>query len=114
MSPREELEQVLSVELSDGILAHRKAMRCPLTPLAARLLAAQFALTSAPDKAAELMLEMGWRGFKASWMDRSQGRSYGLDHFGTAIEAEENGHHGQVSSPSYDQGDARWLQYRKH
>ena len=61
---------VLDEEYALAVMEHRKAKKCPLTPLAARILAKQFALCPDPKAAVEEMLNRGWTGFKADWMAR--------------------------------------------
>lgn len=68
MTPREALERVLDDLHTDAIIAHRKAMRKPLTPHAAELLAREFAKCQSPNDAADQMMLMGWQGFKAEWL----------------------------------------------
>ena len=77
-TPREALLGCLSPEVADGVLAHRKAKRCPLTVRAAQLLAKGFVATADPNAAADMMIERGWQGFKPEWFDnerRSNGQS---------------------------------------
>lgn len=61
---------VVGEEYALAVMEHRKAKKCPLTPLAARILAKQFALCPDPKAAVEEMLNRGWTGFKADWMAR--------------------------------------------
>lgn len=58
---------VLSDEMARAVIAHRRALKKPLTMAAAKALAKQFALTPDPNAAAETMLAHGWQGFKAEW-----------------------------------------------
>lgn len=62
---------VLDEEYALAVMDHRKAKKCPLTPLAARILAKQFALCPDPRAAVEEMLNRGWTGFKADWMRKA-------------------------------------------
>lgn len=66
------LEPVLGEELARDIIAHRKGLKCPLTPRGARSLLKQYELTGRPVEAAEEHLNRGWQGFKAEWMTRPQ------------------------------------------
>jgi hypothetical protein len=87
-TPRETLLECLSPETADGVLAHRKAMRRPLTGRAAQLLAKGFASTADPNAAADMMIERGWQGFKPEWFDnerRSNGN--GKQGKGSIVEA---------------------------
>ena len=72
MTPREALEQVISPDHAEAILAHRKAKRCPLTLRAAQLLAREFSKCDDPNAAADEVLIRGWQGFKAEWMNKPQ------------------------------------------
>ena len=71
-TPREILLGCLSPEIADGVLAHRKAMRRPLTGRAAQLLAKGFLATADPNAAADMMIERGWQGFKPEWFDNER------------------------------------------
>jgi hypothetical protein len=71
-TPRDFLLECLSAESADAVLAHRKAMRRPLTGRAAQLLAKGFTSTSDPNAAADLMIERGWQGFKPEWYDNER------------------------------------------
>ena len=71
-TPREILLECLSPENADGVLAHRKAMRRPLTGRAAQLLAKGFLSTADPNAAAEMMIARGWQGFKPEWFDNER------------------------------------------
>jgi hypothetical protein len=71
-TPREILLECLSPETADGVLAHRKAMRRPLTGRAAQLLAKGFLATADPNAAADMMIERGWQGFKPEWFDNER------------------------------------------
>lgn len=67
VTPRAVLETVLSADIADGVIAHRRAIRKPITVLAAEGLARSFAETGQPDAAARMMIERAWTGFKAEW-----------------------------------------------
>lgn len=66
------LEPVLGDELARDVIAHRKGLKCPLTPRGARSLLKQYELTGRPVEAAEEHLNRGWQGFKAEWMTKPQ------------------------------------------
>jgi hypothetical protein len=70
------LRAVVSSELARAIIAHRKAMRKPLTTEAAVVLAAKLAEAPTgcgltPDQAAEVMLAKGWAMFDPDQYRRS-------------------------------------------
>jgi hypothetical protein len=58
---REELAPLLGYELADGFIAHRKALKAPLTPHAARLLAKKLAECADPRAEAERSIVNGWK-----------------------------------------------------
>lgn len=58
----------LDEEHALGVMEHRKVKKVPLTALAAKILAKQFAMCPDPNAAAEEMINRGWTGFKAEWM----------------------------------------------
>lgn len=60
----------LDEEHALGIIEHRRVKKVPLTVLAAKILAKQFALCPDPNAAAEEMINRGWTGFKADWLRR--------------------------------------------
>jgi len=62
------LESCLSSETAADVIAHRKAIKSPLTPGAARGLAKAFTAYGAAEEAAQAMMARGWRGFKSEWM----------------------------------------------
>lgn len=66
------LSPILGDELARDIIAHRRGLKCPLTPRGARSLLKQYELTGRPVEAAEEHLNRGWQGFKADWMTRPQ------------------------------------------
>jgi hypothetical protein len=73
----ENLTTAISPDRADAVIAHRKALRKPLTAHAAKLLAAQFAQCHDPNAAADAMIANGWQGFKPEWLERqSQGRGH--------------------------------------
>lgn len=59
---RDMLVRVLSPETADAFLAHRKALRKPVTPEAAKRLATKLAQCADPDAAVSLSIENGWTG----------------------------------------------------
>lgn len=66
------LQAIVGEEYALAVMEHRKVKKCPLTPLAARILAKQFALCPDPKAAVEEMLNRGWTGFKAEWLAKPQ------------------------------------------
>ena len=80
-TPRSLLLECLSAESADAVLAHRRAMRRPLTTRAAQLLAKGFMSTGDPNAAADMMIERGWQGFKPEWFDNERaGNGNGKGH----------------------------------
>lgn len=77
ITPREALVRVLSEEMADALIEHRKGMKASLTTTAAKLLAKQFEKHTDPDACVSMMLERGWKGFDISWMTpgAKQGRT---------------------------------------
>ena len=71
-TPREALLECLSTDSADAVLAHRRALRRPLTTRAAQLLAKGFTATGDPNAAADMMIERGWQGFKPEWYDNER------------------------------------------
>lgn len=74
-SPKQELETVLDTERAKAVVAHRKAIRKPLTEHAAKLLARKFAACPDPNAAADAMISNGWQGFDPSWLDKPPARA---------------------------------------
>lgn len=64
------LSQFLGSELAGDIITHRKGLKCPLTARGARSLVKEYQKTGHMVEAAEYHLNMGWRGFEASWFKR--------------------------------------------
>jgi hypothetical protein len=58
---REALVPLLGEELADGFIAHRKALKAPLTPHASRLLAKKLAECADPKAEAERSIVNGWK-----------------------------------------------------
>lgn len=79
-TPRSILLECLSPETADGVLAHRKAKKAPLTLLAAQQLVKGFLATGDPEAAATMMVARGWQGFEPGWFtsERSGGKGGGL------------------------------------
>jgi len=58
---------ILSDDMAEAVVAHRKAKKAPLTPKAAELLAKRFSETVNPEAAAAVMIERGWQTFNPDW-----------------------------------------------
>jgi len=71
---KSELLTVLTPELADALIAHRKAKKAPLTPMAAKLLVKSFIEFGNPTIAVEAMIANGWQGFKPAWMSNARGQ----------------------------------------
>jgi hypothetical protein len=67
VTPRDALLECLTPEIADAVLAHRQAIRKPLSGHAAQLLAKGFLATGQPNAAADLMIARGWQGFDPEW-----------------------------------------------
>ena len=62
----------LTPEIADAMIDHRKKIRAPLTPFAAKHLLSALAETGDADKWATTMIANGWRGFKPEyWQARA-------------------------------------------
>lgn len=61
---------VLGEELAADIITHRKNIKHPLTVSGARGLLKQYNATGNPVEAAEMHLNLGWRGFRADWIKK--------------------------------------------
>ena len=83
-TPTDELATVLDRAHAEAVVAHRKAMRKPLTPHAARLLAEKFAKAADPNAGADTMIASGWQGFEPAWMARATGPPGGRSQNGAA------------------------------
>lgn len=59
---RDALCSVLSEKVADDFIAHRRAMRKPLTARAAELIAGRLATCGDPDAVANLSIMNGWQG----------------------------------------------------
>jgi hypothetical protein len=66
-SPRDELEKVLDPEHAAAVIDHRQRLRKPLSPHAAKLLAAKFAAFPDANAAADRMIEAGWSKIEPHW-----------------------------------------------
>lgn len=71
------LLSVLSVEVADGVIEHRRKLRKPLTEMAAQGLAKAFAATGQPEAAARMMVERGWQGFRLDWFESDRKTLFG-------------------------------------
>jgi hypothetical protein len=58
--PRDVLIPILGAELADAMIEHRRAIRKPLTPLSAKLLAGKLAVMRDPHSSARETIERGW------------------------------------------------------
>ena len=68
------LETVVSAKTARDILAHRKAIKMPLTDRGAKIAAKQLALVPPElrEDAIDMWISRGWRGFEAAWFFNSQ------------------------------------------
>lgn len=55
------LERVVPHDLAEAFVAHRKALKAPMTPYAGKLMAKKLATMSDPGAAMEASIEAGWR-----------------------------------------------------
>lgn len=72
-TPRSVLRESLSSETVEALLAHRKALKKPMTARAAelllpKLLAAKAECGLSPEQAVDTMIERGWQGFSSEWV----------------------------------------------
>ena len=73
---RETLETVLTPGTAKDVIAHRKALRKPLTVRAAKGLVKAYArCRDGPEAAAEAQITNGWQGFKPEWMENDDNRN---------------------------------------
>lgn len=104
ITPREALMRVLSEEMADALIEHRKGMKASLTSAAAKALAKQFEKHADPDACVSMMLERGWRGFNIDWMhqdgkkDRTNARTDRNANWLTAL-------NGEPERPDFIDGD---------
>lgn len=70
LTPRQILENVLTPEMADAVIDHRRRKRADLGVVAAEGLAKGFLATGDPERAARMMIERGWQGFKPEWFFR--------------------------------------------
>lgn len=61
------LAEVVSQDTVCELIAHRKAMKCPLTNGSAKGLAKQLVASGDAEAAAATMMTSGWRGYRADW-----------------------------------------------
>lgn len=71
------LGEVVGDETANNLIAHRKALRKPLTEraaflLAKRLASAENACSMPPRAAADYMIEKGWQSFDPDWVKSSE------------------------------------------
>lgn len=66
-TPEKILSEFVSEKTAADVVAHRKALRKPLTPRAAELLAKSLAASGDAERAAATMIERGWQGYRADW-----------------------------------------------
>jgi uncharacterized protein YdaU (DUF1376 family) len=71
ISPQGILEKCLLPETAAEVIAHRKALKKPLTAGAAKGLAKAFAEFGDAEKAASEMMLHGWQGFDPQWVKNS-------------------------------------------
>lgn len=72
---RGNLETILSAEMAEEVIQHRRRIGKAMTPFAAKRLAAKFAQTANPDESAAAMIEHGWQGFEPAWLENRRGKS---------------------------------------
>ena len=72
---RGNLETILSAEMAEEVIQHRRRIGKAMTPFAAKRLAAKFAQTVNPDESAAAMIEHGWQGFEPAWLENRKGKS---------------------------------------
>lgn len=83
-TPQKILSEVVSEKTAADVIAHRKALRKPLTPRAAELLAKTLAASGDAESAAATMIERGWQGYRADWdTPRSNARAGPQEYPGT-------------------------------
>ena len=66
----ESLRTVLDEDHAEAIYEHRRfTIKKPLTVYAAKLLSKRLAEWPDPNEAADEMIERGWQGFRAEWLE---------------------------------------------
>lgn len=88
------LQTVLDADHAEWVYEHRRVtIRKPLTVRAAELLARRLAEWPDPNEAADEMVERGWQGFRAEWLQgKVRPRNMtAVDALGLTIEAMKNG-----------------------
>ena len=81
------LNAVLKKATSEAVVAYRRSIKQPLTPLASQRLAAQLGKWVDPEDAAAEMMLRGWRGFKPEWMiERGTGPPAKEKHFRNVVQ----------------------------
>ena len=117
------LGEVLAPETVTDLIAHRKAIKSPISPGAAKGLAHALSAYGDAEAGARAMMTNGWRGFRAEWMKPAARAGPGMpvkrnphlqalqtdfgygqdDHDGPTIDGTETPHDGQRGV----QGDRR-------
>ena len=103
------LSSAVTDKTAQDVIDHRKALRKPLTPRAAELLADKFNAFGDPERAAEAMIANGWIGFKPGWMTSNghgrgppangNGRSNGIEGYARLLQEDiENDKRSRASS----------------
>lgn len=67
-NPQEILETCLSAETAHDLIAHRKALKKPMTVGAAKALAKSMTEFGDAELVAQTIMARGWTGFKPEWM----------------------------------------------
>ena len=68
------LTECLTIETATDLIAHRKALKSPMTIGSAKALVKSFLNFGDPEAAALSMMGNGWKGFKPDWM-KSEARA---------------------------------------
>lgn len=69
------LATVLDKQRVKAVIDHRRKMRKPLTPYAAKMLARRFDAYGNAAEAADAMIANGWQGFEPDWMERRKSQA---------------------------------------
>ncbi len=88
LTPTKILLECLSPEMTSHVMDHRRAIKHPLTELAARGLVRDLRARGDPDENARQMIERGWRGFNHDWL--TNGHRNG-NHYGDYLERHSAG-----------------------